>query len=94
MDKICCGWTHVVVYNKKECYGWGQHEFGALGFEASQVINNWMPRRIPMFISSHENLIEVSCGNNTTIFNISQKFYCFGDNRHGELGQLLYKPVF
>ena len=91
---VRCGFSHVVVYGDRDCYGWGEHQYGGLGYEPMQVINSWMPRRLPILISPHEKLIDVSCGNNTTVFNISQQFYCLGDNRLGQLGQILKKPIF
>ena len=50
-----------------------------------------MLRRVPVFVGPHEELLEVVCGSNTTIFNISTKYYGLGDNRVGQLGQSLKK---
>lgn len=52
-EGIRCGFTHAVVFNQRECYGWGEHQFGALGYEPIQVINSWMPRKLPILVSSH-----------------------------------------
>lgn len=94
IEGIRCGFTHAVIFGERECYGWGEHQFGALGYEPKQIINNWTPRKLPVLISPHEKLIDVSCGNNTTVFKISENFYCLGDNRKGQLGLILKKPTF
>jgi alpha-tubulin suppressor-like RCC1 family protein len=91
---IACGMSHVIVYNKKEAYGWGDHHSGALGYEPTNIVNPAMPRKLPLLIAREERIDDVSCGNNTTVLNISGSFYCVGDNSCRQLGLMFKKPYF
>ena len=60
------------------------------------MINPALPRKIPILVGSEEEILAVSAGNNTTVFNISGEFYGIGDNQKKQLGLLLkrisYEP--
>jgi alpha-tubulin suppressor-like RCC1 family protein len=85
---ISCGSFHSVAIGRDGCvYSWGKGDNGRLGLGGNSSESR--PMRISDFDGMQIN--SVSCGaEHTAAISADGKVFCWGKNRHGELGMESY----
>ena len=80
---ISCGYTHYFALDKNNIlFGWGSNDRGQLGLNENNA-NNFIPKKIVM----NDDIDNIYCGKDFTIFHTMQKeILACGNNDYGQLG--------
>ncbi|CAL7946588.1 unnamed protein product [Xylocopa violacea] len=81
--KIHSGWSHVILLNDNQIFGWGRNTYGQLGIREFGKAFNWKVTRI----ENLSKVYQVSVGSEHNIaLTEDKRILCWGWNEHGNCG--------